>query len=188
MGNAIMLLVGGGILLVLLGVTFTESILELSGASATLMPLCLEYMNIAVWGVFFSTLAFGLNFFIRAEGNPRYAMFTLIIGAGANVLLDALFILVFDMGVGGAALATLFSQMISALWAALYYIRRMGTLRFRMKNLAPDWVITRRILAIGSGACAHRGQFYVRARPLQPAPELLRRRSGNLGDGHLLQP
>ena len=150
MGNAIMLLAGGAILLVLLGASFTKGILELSGASATLMPLCLEYMNIAVWGVFFSTLAFGLNFFIRAEGNPRYAMFTLIIGAGSNVVLDALFILVFEMGVGGAALATLLSQMISALWAALYYIRRMGTLRFRMKNLAPDWVIIRRILSIGS--------------------------------------
>jgi putative MATE family efflux protein len=149
MGNAFVLLLGGGSIITLFGASFIEPILDLSGASATMMPLSLEYMNVAVWGVFFSTLAFGLNFFIRAEGNPRYAMFTLVFGAGANIVLDALFILVLDMGVRGAAIATLLSQILSALWAALYYARKMGTLRFRTKNLFPDGVIIRRILSVG---------------------------------------
>ncbi len=150
MGNAIVLLVGGGALLTLFGVLFAEPVLKLSGSGETLLPMALEYMDYVVWGVFFSTLAFGLNYFIRAEGNPRYAMFTLIIGAGANVALDAYFILVLDMGVAGAAIATLISQVISASWAVMYYVRRMGTLRFRLKNLSLEWPVVRRILAVGA--------------------------------------
>lgn len=150
MGNAIVLLLCGGAVLTLLGVLFAEPILVLSGASETLLPMSLEYMGYVVWGVFFSTLAFGLNFFIRAEGNPRYAMFTLIIGAGANVALDAYFILGLDMGVAGAAIATLISQVISAAWAVMFYVRRRGTLRFRAKNLSLEWPVIRRILAVGA--------------------------------------
>ena len=150
MGNAILLIAGGGIVLTLVGFFFAEPILRLSGSGDTLLPMAMEYMGYIVWGVFFSNLAFGLNYFIRAEGNPRYAMFTLIIGAGANVALDAWFILVLDMGVAGAAIATLISQVISASWAVAYYVRRMGALRFRLKNLNLEWRVVKRILAVGS--------------------------------------
>ncbi len=110
MGNALVYLTGGGILLSLGGALYSREILDLSGASATMMPLAKAYMDIAAWGIFFSLVAFGFNFFIRAEGSPRYAMYTLVLGAFANILLDWLFILGMDMGIRGAAVATVISQ------------------------------------------------------------------------------
>ena len=153
MGNALLFLAAGALLMSLGGALFSREILDLSGASATMMPLAKEYMDIAVWGIFFSLLAFGFNFFIRAEGSPRYAMYTLVFGAFANILLDWLFILGMDMGIRGAAIATVISQALSAFWAGAYYARKKGVLRFRLKNLRPDGVIMRRILAVGLAPC-----------------------------------
>ncbi len=153
MGNALVFLVGGGLLLSIGGALYSGEILDLTGASVTMMPLAKEYMDIAVWGIFFSLIGFGFNFFIRAEGNPRYAMYTLILGAFANILFDWLFIIGMDMGIRGAAIATVISQALSALWAGAYYVRKMGILRFRLKNLRPDGVVIGRILAVGLAPC-----------------------------------
>ena len=161
MGNAIVFLSAGGIFLAFIGGVFSGRILELSGASVTMLPLAKKYIDTVVWGVFFSTLGFGLNFFIRAEGNPRYAMYTLVVGAFINILLDALFILVLDMGIRGAALATVISQFVSAMWAVAYYFWRMGELRFRIKNFIPDKIIVRRILAVGLAPCLTEMSFTV---------------------------
>ncbi len=150
MGNALVFLAGGSIVIAAAGGMLSGPVLELSGASETMLPLAKEYLDIIVWGIPFSTLAFGLNYFIRAEGNPRYAMYTLFVGAFANIVLDAVLILKLGMGIRGAALATVASQLLSLGWAAAYYIRKWGTLRFRLKNLRPDRVIVGRMLAIGT--------------------------------------
>jgi putative MATE family efflux protein len=149
MGNALVLLSAGSAAIAAAGGFFSSFVLEISGASPTMLPLAKEYMDVIVWGVPFSTLAFGLNFFIRAEGNPRYAMYTLFVGAFANILLDWIMIWGLGMGVGGAALATVASQVLSLGWAAAYYIRKMGRLRFRVKNLAPESRIVLRMTSIG---------------------------------------
>ena len=149
MGNALVLLSAGSAVIAAAGGFFSSFVLEISGASPTMLPLAKEYMDVIVWGVPFSTLAFGLNFFIRAEGNPRYAMYTLFVGAFANILLDWIMIWGLGMGVRGAALATVASQVLSLGWAAAYYIRKMGRLRFRVKNLAPESRIVLRMTSIG---------------------------------------
>lgn len=149
MGNALVLLVAVSTAIAAAGGLFSTFILELSGASLTMLPLAREYMDVVVWGVPFSTLAFGLNFFIRAEGNPRYAMYTLFVGAFANILLDWAMIIGLGMGVRGAALATVASQVLSLGWAAAYFVRKMGTLRFRLKNLVPEGHTVLRMTSIG---------------------------------------
>jgi putative MATE family efflux protein len=106
-------------------------------------------MNIIIWGVPFALMSFGFNYFIRAEGHPRYAMFTLIFGAILNTILDAVFILHFSMGLKGAALATVLSQLASALWVILFYINSKGALRITRKNMLLKGEITRNIIAIG---------------------------------------
>lgn len=149
MGNALLLLTGGGVLATVVGRLFSEEILALSGVTPTLLPMAKEYLGIVVWGIPLSAIGFGLNYFIRAEGSPRFAMFGLVLGAVMNILLDALFIFAFRMGIGGAALATVLSQGITALWSAWYYLARMGELRFRLRTLIPSPDILRRIVAVG---------------------------------------
>ena len=161
MGNALVLHGIGSVVIALAGGYFSGPILELSGAGPAMLPMAREYLDIVVWGVPFGNLAFGLNYFIRAQGHPRYAMFTLFAGAFANILLDGILILGLDMGVRGAALATVASQGISLGWAALYFIRRSGTLRFRWKNLPLDWPIVGRLLAIGTAPCITELSFTV---------------------------
>jgi putative MATE family efflux protein len=112
-------------------------ILSMSGAGETLLPPAREYLRIILLGVPFANLAFTLNFCVRAEGRPAFAMGTQILGAVSNVVLDALFIVYMDMGIAGAAWGTIASQGLSVLWIASFYVRRRGILRFRAKNLVP---------------------------------------------------
>jgi putative MATE family efflux protein len=149
LGNALTLLILGSVFMIITGFLFGEKILLLSGASQNIIPHALKYMNIIIWGVPFALMSFGFNYFIRAEGHPRYAMFTLIFGAILNTILDAVFILHFSMGLKGAALATVLSQLASALWVILFYINSKGALRITRKNMLLKGEITRRIIAIG---------------------------------------
>lgn len=148
-GNALTLLAGGSIFLVVAGYLFLDPILLLSGASRTIIPQARSYLGIILAGIPFSSLSFGFNYFIRAEGHPRYAMFTLILGALLNTILDAVLIIHFDMGLQGAAIATVISQATAALWVSLFYWRGKGSLAISLNNLGIEWAVTRRILAIG---------------------------------------
>jgi putative MATE family efflux protein len=91
-----------------------------------------------------------MNNFIRGEGNPTKAMMTMLIGALLNVILDPLFIFVLDMGIRGAALATILSQSVSALWVLHYYAGGDSLLALRWRNMLPQWPIVKAIVKIGS--------------------------------------
>ncbi len=149
LGFAILLLLCSGVLLSLGGWVFLDPLLWISGASPAILPYAREYTGIIVWGAFFSLTAFTCNSLIRSEGAPRFAMMTLVLGALANVVLDALFIAVWGMGVRGAALATVLSQMLSAAWAVSFYLRRRSTLRLRWSKFRPRWSLLRRVAAVG---------------------------------------
>ncbi len=149
LGNALTLLLLGSALLMAVGIFSGEHILSISGASANIVPHALSYMNIIIAGIPFASMSFGFNYFIRAEGHPRYAMFTLLFGAVLNTLLDALFIIKFSMGLQGAALATVLAQSASALWVILFYLNSKGSLIISRRNMLIKWDITKRILAIG---------------------------------------
>ena len=149
MGNALLFLAAGSAVLTCGGLSFPHAILRLSGASASMLPSAEEYFRIVAWGIPFSTLSFGLNFFIRSEGAPWYAMFTLVIGAFSNIILDWFLIISMKMGISGAAWATVASQILSSLWAVRYYLLGRGSLRLRKRHLFPDRIVLGRILSVG---------------------------------------
>jgi putative MATE family efflux protein len=123
--------------------------LELLGATGTIMPFAREYINIVLIGAVFQTYAIAVNTLIRAEGNARVAMLTMLIGALSNIGLDALFILKFGMGIRGAATATVIAQAITAVYITSYYLSGKSIVRISVKNLALKANIMREILALG---------------------------------------
>ncbi|MDO4269393.1 MAG: MATE family efflux transporter [Eubacteriales bacterium] len=99
---------------------FQQPLLRLFGASSDTLPYAMQYLNIYVLGTVFVMTALGLNGFITAQGKSAVAMQTVLIGAALNVALDPVFIFVFGMGVRGAAIATVISQAVSAVWVVRF--------------------------------------------------------------------
>ncbi|MDR1731005.1 MAG: MATE family efflux transporter [Synergistaceae bacterium] len=153
LGGAMSTVLAAALCIALAGHLSLDGLLRFSGAGETLLPSAREYMRIILWGVPFSVIALALNFCIRAEGHPTFAMGTQILGALCNIALDALFVGVLSMGIAGAALGTVISQALSAFWVASFYIRRMGVLRFRAASLVPRPVLLARIFSLGLSPC-----------------------------------
>jgi len=149
LGNAITGVIVSSLLLMILGLTKTDDILRLMGASDTILPYARDYMVIILLGVMFQGFGMAQNSLIRAEGNTRVPMIGMVIGAASNTILDAVFIIVFKMGIKGAALATVISQMFLFVYYMRYYFSRKSYLHFSLKNMIIDWSIMRYILAIG---------------------------------------
>ena len=150
LGNATVLLIGIALALTTLGLLFTDPLLVACGATPMVLPYARDYFRIIVLGAVFQTTGFGLNACIRGEGNPKIAMFTMLIGALLNIVLDAVFVLGLGWGMQGAAGATVISQAVSAAWVLAYFVRGKSLLRLRVRNLAPQWTVCRRVLAVGS--------------------------------------
>lgn len=122
MGNSFFLLVCTGILLTVLGLIFKRPLLFLFGASQDTFPYANDYITIYLYGSIFVMIGLGMNSFINAQGFGKIGMWTVILGAVVNMILDPVFIFILDMGVRGAALATIIAQGISALWV-LHFLR-----------------------------------------------------------------
>lgn len=154
MGNAMVLLIVISLGISVVGLIFIEPLLESFGASEAVLPYAKEYMQVILWGTVFQSIGFGMNNFIRAEGNPKVAMGTMLIGALLNTALDPLFIFVFDWGIRGAALATIISQGVSAVWVLYHFLGGRSTLKLRLQNLRLDFSTIEKILALGSAPFA----------------------------------
>ncbi|MGE0074218.1 MAG: MATE family efflux transporter [Sphaerochaetaceae bacterium] len=124
LGNAFALLVGSGILFMVLGEVFLMSLLRMFGASEAVMPYASSYMRVIFLGAIFQVTSMGMNNFLRAAGQPKRAMITMFVGAGINIILDALFIFGFNMGMVGAALATIIAQCVSMIWILSYFLNK----------------------------------------------------------------
>lgn len=116
MGNSLYLLVICGIVLTVLGLIWKRPMLYLFGASDATIFYAEEYVTIYLLGSVFVMIGLGMNSFINAQGFGKTGMITVVLGAAANMILDPVFIFLFDMGVKGAALATVISQGLSAFW------------------------------------------------------------------------
>ena len=149
LGTAFLLLVIIMLSVSVIGLTFKESLLYLFGASEATIGYANEYISIILVGALFQGLGFGLNNIIRAEGNPKIAMYTMLIGAITNIILDPIFIFVFDMGIAGAALATIISQAVSAIWVLRHFISGKGVLKLKRENLKIKLEMVKNILSIG---------------------------------------
>ncbi|MDP4127317.1 MAG: MATE family efflux transporter [Bacillota bacterium] len=148
-GNAFSFLVGISLIITILGYLFMDPLLVGLGASSEVLPYAKQYISVLLWGAIFQSVGFGMNNFIRAEGNPRIAMYTMILGAVLNTILNPIFIFGLHIGVAGSALATVISQFVTAAWVMHYFLGNKAMLKLRLRNLRPEWILVKDILAIG---------------------------------------
>ncbi len=149
LGNAMFLMVVIAFFTTVTGLIFLDPLLKIFGASPRILPYAHDYMSIVLLGTIFGVTGHGMNNFIRGEGNPRRAMSTIIIGALLNVVLDPILIFGFDMGIRGAAIATLLAQMASAVLVVSYFWSGRSQVRVHLHNFRPRMNIVRSMLAIG---------------------------------------
>ena len=135
MGNCFTLQILVSMLLTVLLTFFSEDLLWTFGASENTIGYATQYMNIYALGTIFVQLTLGMNAYVTAQGNAKMAMLTVIIGAVCNIILDPILIFAFDMGVAGAALATIISQGISCAWVVSLLIGNRSTLRLKKQYL-----------------------------------------------------
>ncbi len=145
---ALMLALIAGIISTL-GLTFIDPLLRLLGASDQILPYAREYLSVIFYGTVFQSVSFGMNHFIRAEGNPRRAMSTMLIGAILNTILDPIFIFGFGWGVTGAAVATVISQVVSCIWVLSYFLSGQSVVKFRLKGIRVELPVLLKIVSIG---------------------------------------
>jgi len=150
MGNAFVLLTIMSIIITAGSIFFLEPLLKLFGASEAVLPYAKEYTRIILLGSFFFLIGIGMNSLIRAEGSPRIAMYTMMIGAFTNIVLDYLFIIVFGWGIRGAAIATVIAKGTSATWVMYYFVSGNSALKLELKNLSLKFDIVTKIVMIGS--------------------------------------
>ena len=147
-GNAIILMVILGLIFLLVGYIFMEKLLWCFGATNTNISIALDYMRIILIGFPFMILAAGLNSIIRADGSPEYAMLAMIVGAGTNIILDPIFIFTFDMGVKGAAIATIIGQILSCM-VSVMYLKKFKNIKFKREYLKLDINVSKTIMLFG---------------------------------------
>ncbi|MBE6951883.1 MAG: MATE family efflux transporter [Ruminococcaceae bacterium] len=150
LGNSYALLLTSSLILTVTGYVFCRPILFAFGASEQSYVYAKEYLNIYLLGTVFSMTATGLNGYINAQGFPKIGMLSIVIGAAANIVLDPIFIFVFDMGLAGAALATVISQAISAVWVLRFLFGKRVTIPLRPANLRILRDITKDIFKLGT--------------------------------------
>ncbi|AGL00565.1 MATE family efflux transporter [Desulfoscipio gibsoniae] len=152
LGNAIVLLIMLSIIITISGLLFINPILRSFGASSEVLPYAKDYMGIIMLGTIFQVLGLGMNYSIRADGSPQKAMVTMLIGAILNTILTPIFIFGFNLGMKGAALATIISQAVSAAWVMYYFIGGSSFLKIHIQNLKLISDIVKPILAIGAAS------------------------------------
>ena len=150
LGNAFCLLLISAVILTAAGYAFSRPILFAFGASEESFVYAKEYLNIYLAGTVFSMTATGMNGYINAQGFPRTGMLSVIIGAAVNIILDPVFIFLLDMGVSGAALATVISQGISAAWVLRFLVGKRTAVPLRAENIRVVPEITGEIVRLGA--------------------------------------
>ncbi len=149
LGNTFSLLLGTSIVLFLFCYLLRRPILYLFGASDASYVYADAYLKIYLLGTSFTMLATGLNGFINAQGFPRMGMLTTLLGAVLNLALDPVFIFGLHMGVSGAALATVLSQLVSCAWVVRFLTGKKALYRIQKKHLRVSGKLTREIIALG---------------------------------------
>ncbi|WP_099188382.1 MATE family efflux transporter [Tepidibacter mesophilus] len=153
-GNAFLSNIVLGILMVSIGLMFIDPILLLFGATTEIMPYAKDYVSIILLGSLFNQFAMSTNSLIRAEGNAKAAMFTMLVGAVLNTILDPIFIFGFNMGIEGAAIATSLSQFFSFLFV-IYYLKGDKTnMKPKAHHFKPHTNILNQIFSIGFSSFA----------------------------------
>jgi putative MATE family efflux protein len=151
-GNGISVGIIVAILVTVIIAPFSAFWLRLIGASDEVMPYAQPYLIIIMSGTVFNVFAMALLSFVRAEGNARVGMVAMMMGAILSIILDAIFVIPLKMGVVGAGLATIISQIVSMIYLFSYYLTGSSYLKLHVRNLKIDFSILKQMLAIGIAA------------------------------------
>ena len=149
LGNSVTMLIGFAVLLTFGFYFVKEPLLYLFGASDATLPYAEAYLNIYLVGTIFVMAYQGLNLYISCQGHARTAMFSVLIGAILNIGLDPVFIFGLDMGIEGAALATILSQGVSAVWVVCFLLSKRTGLKIRVINMHLNPRVVGAILGLG---------------------------------------
>jgi putative MATE family efflux protein len=128
---------------------FMDFWLKLVGASDAVLPFARDYLTVMLAGAGTNVMSNAIIGFVRAEGNARVAMTGMIVASALNIFLDWIFIVVLQMGVRGAAVATVISMGVSVIYVLVYYVTGDSYLKIRARNLLPDFKILKQIFVIG---------------------------------------
>jgi putative MATE family efflux protein len=150
LGNTLTLSVIIGIILTIVGLLFADSILGLFGASEGSLPYAKAYVNVLLLGTACAVLSLSLSHMIRVDGNPRLSATIMVVACIIDVILVFLFINVLDMGIKGAALATVICQTFSVIWGLSYFFRGKSNLKFRFSSLKLKTESVKSIVVIGT--------------------------------------
>ncbi|WP_096201713.1 MATE family efflux transporter [Bacillus sp. FJAT-45350] len=129
--------------------TFLEPVLRLFGATPEVLPYAVEYMFPIMLGTLFFTFAFSINNIVRSEGNARFAMITMVVPAVLNIILDPIFIFVLDMGVRGAAIATVISQATVFIVLIQYFLSGKSSLSITPADLKLKFSVVKEVTVVG---------------------------------------
>jgi putative MATE family efflux protein len=146
-----------GLAVMIAGLILTKPLSILFGATATILPFATEYLTIVLSGGLFLCFIAAANDVIRAEGDARFAMNVMIVAVVSNLILDPILIFGFDMGIRGAAYATVLSQLLAAIFSLKYFMSRKNSIHIGWQQFKPDLKIGREILAIGSSSLGRQG-------------------------------
>ena len=149
LGNCFALLMCFAVVLTGVFYAAAPTLLRLFGASDVTLPYAVSYARIYILGSVFVLTVMGMNVFITTQGFAKISMMTTVIGAVTNIILDPIFIFLLDMGVRGAALATIMSQAVGALWILRFLTGKQTTLRLKKENLRIQWPVIGPCLALG---------------------------------------
>lgn len=153
LGNYILMLIVFSSIIVSLGYAFLTQIINFFGATPDIFNYAIEYASILLPGAIFFIFISSANNIIRSSGHAKNAMFSMLIGAVINLILDPIFIFYLNLGVKGAAYATVISWMISAIYI-LYYYFKINTIKINLKHLKLKISIAKEILAVGASSFA----------------------------------
>lgn len=149
LGNGVSMLIFFSAVLMIVFYAFKKPLLFAFGASENTYSYASDYISIYLIGTLFVEFSMGLNTYIIAQGESITGMLSILIGAVANIVLDPIFIFVLGLGVRGAAIATIISQFLSAVWVVGFLASRRAVLRIKIQNLKPDFKIIGSIAALG---------------------------------------
>lgn len=142
------------IILMLIIIFFINDIIKFLGGSNNTSSYAIIYLKIIACGFPASILGYVANAGIRSDGTPKMAMITLLIGAITNIVLDPIFIFLMNMGIKGAAIATIISQYISGIWAVYYFFSKHSVIKFHLKYFRLHWKKIKEITEFGSAPFA----------------------------------
>ena len=150
MGNSLSMLMITSVIIMIIVLLFNEEILYLFGARTATMGYAKDYLVTYIFGTIFVQVTVGMNYYITTQGFAKTAMISTSIGGILNIILDPIFIFTLDMGVMGAALATIISQFASFIWVILFIFSKRTILKIRKEYLIPDTKILKQIIVLGS--------------------------------------